>query len=68
MRQRSPLRGMAIAIFVIILSFWNFSRVPNSEGVRTIHVVTLLTAGAGIGIFLTNLFLWFRTRTGKKDF
>jgi hypothetical protein len=68
MRQRSPLRGMAIAIFVIILSFWNFSRVPNSECIRTIHIVTLVTAGVGIGIFLTNLILWFRTRSAKKDF
>ena len=68
MRQRSPLRGMAIAFFVIALSFWNFSRVTGSEGIRTIHIVTLLTAGAGIGAFLTNFFLWIRTRLDKKDF
>lgn len=68
MRQRSPLRGMAIAFFVIALSFWNFSRVTGSECIRTIHIVTLLTAGVGIGVFLTNFFLWIRTRLDKKDF
>ncbi|HUS00505.1 MAG TPA: hypothetical protein VMY77_02190 [Chitinophagaceae bacterium] len=68
MRQRSPLRGMAIAFFVIALSFWNFSRLTGSDCIRAIHIVTLLTAGAGIGVFLTSFFLWIRTRSDKKDF
>jgi len=68
MRQRSPLRGMAIAFFVIAISFWNFSNIKGSECIRTIHIITLLTAGAGIGIFITSFFLWIRTRTDKKDF
>jgi hypothetical protein len=68
MRQRSPLRGMAIAFFVIAISFWNFSRITGSECIRTIHIVTLLTAGAGVGVFLTSFLLWIRTRSDKKDF
>lgn len=66
MKQRSPLRGMAIAIFVIIISFYNFSRLTGSDCIRTIHVVTLLTCGAGIGIFLTNLFALMR-KNEQKD-
>jgi hypothetical protein len=62
MRQKSPLRGMAIAFFVIAISFWNFSRLTGSECIRTIHIVTLLTAGAGIGVFLANFFMWIRSR------
>ncbi len=63
MRQRSPLRGMIIAFFVIALSFWNFSRLTGSECIRAIHVATLLTLGAGIGVFLVTLFMWIRSRT-----
>ncbi len=63
MRQRSPLRGMVIAFFVIALSFWNFSRLTGSECIRAIHVATLLTLGAGIGVFLVTLFMWIRSRT-----
>jgi hypothetical protein len=63
MRQRSPLRGMAIAFFVIAISFWNFSRLTGSECIRTIHIVTLLTAGAAIGVFLVNLFMLIRNRS-----
>jgi hypothetical protein len=63
MRQRSPLRGMVIAFFIAVLSFWNFSRVTGSDCIRTIHLVTLLTCGAGIGVFLVSLFMWIRSRT-----
>jgi glycopeptide antibiotics resistance protein len=66
MLRRSPLRGMAIAIFVIIISFFNFSRLTGSECIRTIHVVTLLTCGAGIGIFLANLFRLMRKNEENK--
>lgn len=62
MRQKSPQTKMAIALFVIILSIWNFSRLTGSECIRSVHIITLLTAGAGIGVFLTNLFLWLRNR------
>ncbi len=65
MRQRSPLRGMAMAFFIIAISFWNFSRLTGSECIRTIHIITLLTAGAGIGMFITNFFLWLRSRSEK---
>ncbi len=60
--KRSPLRGMAIAFFVIALSFWNFSQLKGSDCIRTIHIITLLTAGAGIGVFLTSFFMWIRSR------
>lgn len=68
MRQRSPLRGMAIAFFVIAISFWNFSQQTGTQCIRTIHVLTLLTCGAGIGIFIMSLILWIKTRSDKKDF
>jgi hypothetical protein len=60
MKQRSPLRGMAIAFFIIAISFWNFTTLTGSECIRSIHVVTLLTCGAGIGVFLASLFMLLR--------
>jgi len=63
MRQRSPLKGMLLALFIIIISFWNFSRLTGSECIRTIHIVTLLTAGAGIGVLLVNFFMWIKLKS-----
>lgn len=59
---RSNQRGMAISLFVIIISIFNFERLTDSDCIRTIHVVTLLVCGMAIGIFLMNFFSWLRTR------
>ncbi len=53
--RRVYLRGMAISLFVIIISFFNFERLADSDCIRAIHVVTLLVCGMAIGIFLMNL-------------
>lgn len=61
MRNTNPnKRAILISLFVIALTFWNFSRLTGTECIRAIHVVTLLTCGAAIGVLLTNLFLLFR--------
>ncbi|MEO6452444.1 MAG: hypothetical protein ABIN97_00115 [Ginsengibacter sp.] len=60
MRERTPKRAMVIAFFVMALSFFNFSRLVGSECIRAIHIITLLTCGAAIGVFLTNLFILIR--------
>ncbi|MBA2250771.1 MAG: hypothetical protein H0W12_11345 [Chitinophagaceae bacterium] len=62
MRKRTPLRAMLLAAFIIAISFYNFSRLTGSECIRTIHIVTLVTAGAGIGILLVNFFIWLRIK------
>jgi hypothetical protein len=62
MTQRTPKRAMAIAFFVIALTFWNFSRLTGIECIRTIHIISLLACGAAIGVFLSNLFLLLRNK------
>ena len=62
MRKRTPQRAMLFATFIAAISFWNFSRLTGSECIRTIHVITLLTCGAAIGIFLANFFIWLRNK------
>jgi hypothetical protein len=63
MRNKNPhRRAIAIGFFVLALSFWNFSRLTGSECIRAIHVVTLLTCGAAIGVILNNLFALIRNR------
>lgn len=64
MRNRY-LRGMAIATFIIIISFANFNNLEDSDCIRAIHIVTLLVAGMGIGVLLTNFFGWLRERRSK---
>ncbi|MGN6530206.1 MAG: hypothetical protein ACTHK0_00455 [Ginsengibacter sp.] len=59
--RKSNQRGMAISLFVIIISIFNFERLSNSECIRAIHVVTLLVCGMAIGIFLMNFVGWLRT-------
>jgi hypothetical protein len=57
MRNKNPyFRAMAISFFVMAISFFNFTRLSDSECIRAIHVVTLLVCGMAIGVFLTNLF------------
>jgi hypothetical protein len=58
--RRVYIRGMAISVFVIIISFFNFERLKGSDCIRAIHVVTLLVCGMAIGIFLMNFFRWLR--------
>ena len=55
-------RPVIISLFVIMLTFWNFTRIANSDCIRAIHVVTLLTCGAAIGVLVLNLFALFRNK------
>jgi len=53
-------RRLGISIFIIILSAGSYTRIPGTENVRLIIVLTLITIGIGIGIFLTNLFAYIK--------
>jgi len=59
---RTPKKGIIICLFVIAISLFNFSRIQGSDCVRTIHIVTLLTAGAAIGVMLVNIFMLVRRK------
>ena len=62
MRKRTPQKAIGFSLFIAALTFYNFSRIQNSEGVRAIHILSLLTCGAAIGIALTNLFILIRNK------
>jgi len=63
MRNKNPyLRAIAISLFVIIISKFNFERLTGSECIRAIHIVTLLVCGMAIGVFLNNLFALLKKR------
>ena len=67
MRQRTPQKTMLLACLIFALSFWNFSRIQGCDCVRAIHIVTLLAAGIGIGVFITALKAWFINRQQEKE-
>ena len=67
MRKKTPQRAMGFALFIAAISFYNFSRLTGCDCIRTVHILTLLTCGAAIGIFLTNFFIWLRNRNTEKD-
>jgi hypothetical protein len=56
------LRAIAISLFVIIISIFNFERLTGSECIRAIHIVTLLVCGMAIGVFLNNLLALLKKR------
>jgi hypothetical protein len=64
--RNSPQRGLIICLFVIAMSILNFSRLKGSECIRPIHIVTLLTAGAGIGVMIVNIFMLIRRNNSTK--
>lgn len=67
MNSRNYLRPMALAVFVMALSFFNFSRLEGAENIRSIHIVTLLVCGMGIGIFIQNLAGYIRSKRKNSN-
>jgi hypothetical protein len=55
-------RGLRISAIVVILSAGTLSRLSGIEDVRLIEFVTILVCGVGIGVFVTNLRLYFKLR------
>lgn len=66
MRNRY-LRGMAISSFIIIISFFNFTTLEGTESIKSVHIVTLLVAGMGIGVLLANFFAWLRDKRSNNS-
>jgi hypothetical protein len=48
-------RGLIIPLFVSILSFYSFLRMPGSEHVRNVQIVALLACGMGLGVALAQI-------------
>ena len=60
--KRTPKRAAVIAVFIIAITIFNFSRIPNSDCVRPIHIVTLIALGLALGVLLTSIMLMIRSR------
>ena len=53
LKSKSRLnRAFVASLFVIILSFGNYTRLTVTENIKPIHIVSLLVIGIGIGIFI----------------
>jgi hypothetical protein len=64
--KKKNVRSMFIAIFVIIISWWNYSHLAGKECIRLIHEVTLVVLGAGIGVFVCKFLMLFRKEEPQK--
>jgi hypothetical protein len=63
MKPKSRVRrSMIISAIVVLFTATTFMRLTGIENIRAIHIVTLLTCGMGIGIFLVNFALFIRTK------
>ena len=55
-------RGIFISVLGISLLIFNFTRLKGSECIRPIHVVTLITMGALMGVLLMNIIAMIKER------
>ncbi len=55
-------RSLVITAIAILLLTMNFSRMKGTECIRSIHIVTLVTLGAAIGVLLMNIILLIKNR------
>ena len=53
--MKNNRRAALFSVLGISLLIFNFTRLKGSECIRPIHVVTLITMGALLGVLLTNL-------------
>ena len=60
------IRGMVVSLMVIAISAFNFMNLDGKENFRSIHVLTLLICGMGIGVLLTNFLGWIKSRNSSK--
>lgn len=67
MKKRTPQRSLALAVIIIAVSVMNFDRIKGCDCIRTIHVVTLITVGIGIGLFIMSLKDLFIKRQQEKE-
>jgi hypothetical protein len=58
----SNKRSIAIASLIVLLMGVNFSRLNGSNCIRPIHIITLLTMGAAVGVLLINIILLLKSK------
>jgi hypothetical protein len=62
MNIRAAKRGVVISGIAILLTTGNYFRLTGTEMIRPIHIVTLLSCGAAIGVFIMSIALYFKSR------
>jgi hypothetical protein len=55
-------RSLVITALVILVMTINFTRLKGSDCIRPIHIVTLVTLGAAIGVMLVNIIILIKNR------
>jgi hypothetical protein len=59
-RKRPPFVVWMMPLFIGLLTFYRVAQSPEFESYRTVHVIQLVTAGAGFGVALVGSILWLR--------
>ena len=58
---------LALSILLLSFSIGLYSRLPGTENIRGIHIMTLVAIGMMIGIFLVNFFMLVRGQYQQKQ-
>ena len=64
--KKKRFGAFVIPLFVIALSIGSYSRLSETENIRAIHIVTLITIGMAIGVLLRNVITHFAKEPGPK--
>jgi hypothetical protein len=65
MNLKATQRGVVISGIAILLTAGNYFRLTGTEMIRPIHIVTLLSCGAAIGVFIMSVALYFKSGKDK---
>jgi hypothetical protein len=65
MKTKQPMRTIVISGMIILLTLGNYLRLTGTEMIRPIHIVTLLTGGAAIGVLICSIFYYFKNKQDK---
>jgi hypothetical protein len=63
--KKQSKRGIVISGMIILLTFGNYLRLTGTEMIRPIHIITLLTCGAAIGVFICSIIYYLKNKEDK---
>ena len=50
-----PKRRIFLLVFLLLISIWNYSRIPGIENIRTVEFLSIFIIGALSGILLSEV-------------
>jgi len=59
-------RGLIVPLLVAVLAFGAFLRMPGSENVRAVQILSLIGVGMGLGVALAHIKILLGMKSDQK--